>query len=197
MGFLSILSYAHKLIAERVVPGETVVDATAGNGVDTVFLTKCVGMSGSVHAFDIQPEALLQTKQRLVKEHPGHSAVYLHLRSHAELKATLPEAVHGKVGAVMFNLGYLPGADEATITVPASTLPALQQSLEMLRIGGLLTIALYTGHEGGEHEAAQVKDWAERLPQRQFQVLEYRFLNRRNHPPYLIAIEKRREEGLH
>lgn len=190
MGFLSILSYAHKLIEERVAPGDTVVDATAGNGVDTVFLSKCVGTQGTVHAFDIQEQALLQTHKRMAKELPEHDKVFLHLRSHAEIKGTLPVEVQGQVAAVMFNLGYLPGADPATITVPSSTLPALQGASELLRRGGVLTIALYTGHEGGEQEAAIVRDWAEQLPQRQFQVMEYRFINRHNHPPYLIAIEK-------
>lgn len=190
MGFLSILSYAHKLIEERVAPGDTVVDATAGNGVDTVFLAKCVGLDGNVHAFDIQEEALLQTKKRMAKELPEHERVFLHLRSHAEMLETLPEALQGQVGAVMFNLGYLPGTDMGTVTLPESTLPALQGAARLLRKGGIMTIALYTGHEGGEQEAAVVRRWAEQLPQREFQVMEYRFINRRNHPPYLIAIEK-------
>ncbi|WP_282939540.1 class I SAM-dependent methyltransferase [Paenibacillus sp. RC67] len=191
MGFLSILSFAHKLIEERVTPGDTVVDATAGNGVDTVFLAKCVGPQGTVHAFDIQEQALLQTEQRLTKELPGCTSVQLHLRSHALLEETLSEAAQGKVGAVMFNLGYLPGADHLTITKPESTIPAMQGALDMLRIGGILTIALYTGHEGGRQEAEAVHEWIEQLPQMKYQVLEYRFLNRQNHPPYLIAVEKR------
>lgn len=191
MGFLSILSFAHKLIEERVTPGETVIDATAGNGVDTVFLAKCVGSQGTVHAFDIQEQALLQTEQRLAKELPGNTSVRLHLCSHSMLEQTLPETAKGKVGAVMFNLGYLPGADPGTITKPESTIPALQSALDMLRIGGILTIALYTGHDGGGHEAEAVHEWVGQLPPMQYQVLEYRFLNRQNNPPYLIAVEKR------
>ncbi|WP_028551427.1 class I SAM-dependent methyltransferase [Paenibacillus sp. UNC451MF] len=191
MGFLSILSFAHKLIEERVTPGETVIDATAGNGVDTVFLAKCVGPQGTVHAFDIQEQALLLTEQRLAKEIPGCTSVQLHLNSHALLKEILTEAARGTVGAVMFNLGYLPGADQHTITKPESTLPALQAALDMLRVGGILTIALYTGHEGGGHEAEAVHEWLGQLSQKQYQVLEYRFLNRSNNPPYLIAVEKR------
>ncbi|MCR8632562.1 class I SAM-dependent methyltransferase [Paenibacillus radicis (ex Xue et al. 2023)] len=191
MGFLSILSYAHKLIEERVSPGETVVDATAGNGVDTLFLAKLVGAKGSVYAFDIQEQALEKTQQRLAKERPDYSHVRLLLCSHDQLKHTIPATEHGSIGAVMFNLGYLPGNDHETITSEASTIPALQQAAQLLRKGGILTIALYTGHEGGEQEAAAVREWAEGLPQQQFQVLEYRFVNQKNHPPYLIAVEKR------
>lgn len=193
MGFLSILSYAHKLIEERVSPGETAVDATAGNGVDTLFLAKCVGPEGSVHAFDIQAQALERTRQRLEQELGAYAPVpvQLHERSHALMEQTLPPHAKGRVAAVMFNLGYLPGADHQTVTMPDSTLSALRQSVEWLRKGGILTIILYTGHEGGEQEAAAVRAWAEQLPQKQYQVLEYRFLNQKNHPPYCIAVEKR------
>ncbi|NOU93059.1 methyltransferase domain-containing protein [Paenibacillus sp. LMG 31456] len=191
MGFLSILSYAHKLIEERVTPGETVVDATAGNGVDTLFLAKLVGAKGTVYAFDIQEQALEKTQQRLAKERPDYSHVRLLLCSHDQLKNKLPVTEHGAVGAVMFNLGYLPGDDHHTVTSETSTIPALQQAAELLRKSGILTIALYTGHEGGEKEAQAVREWVERLPQQQFQVLEYRFINQKNHPPYLIAVEKR------
>jgi SAM-dependent methyltransferase len=190
MGFLSILSCAHKLIAERIAPGEAVVDATAGNGIDTLFLAKLVGANGLVYAFDIQQQAIDKTRMRLDKEQPDHSNVRLLLCSHARLREMLPESVHGTVGAVMFNLGYLPGDDHRRFTRPESTLPALAQAAGLLRQGGVLTIALYTGHEGGESEAAAVREWAENLPQQQFQVLEYRFINQKNNPPYLIAVEK-------
>jgi SAM-dependent methyltransferase len=191
MGFLSILSYAHKLINERVAAGEAVVDATAGNGVDTLFLARLTGPKGRVDAFDIQQQALDNTLQRLAQDLPDTSHVRLHLCSHDRLQRTIPDRLHGKLAAVMFNLGYLPGNDNSTVTVPESTLPALGQAAELLRKGGIITIALYTGHEGGAHEADAVREWAEQLPQARFQVLEYRFMNQKNNPPYLIAVEKR------
>ncbi|OXM88335.1 class I SAM-dependent methyltransferase [Paenibacillus rigui] len=191
MGFLSILSYAHKLIQERVSPGETVVDATAGNGVDTLFLAKCVGPAGSVHAFDVQEQALLRTRQRLEQELTEHAPVQLHHCSHALLQEKLPVAAQESLAAVMFNLGYLPGDDHQTVTQADSTVAALQQAVEWLRKGGIVTIILYTGHEGGEQEAEAVRVWAQQLSQKQYQVLEYRFMNQKNHPPYCIAVEKR------
>ncbi|WP_240414764.1 tRNA (mnm(5)s(2)U34)-methyltransferase [Paenibacillus periandrae] len=187
---LSILNYAHKLVEQLVGPGDTVVDATAGNGGDTLFLARLVGHKGTVHAFDIQQQAITATKQRLAQEQPDYSHVRLHLCSHAELDSHVPEAAEQQVGAVMFNLGYLPGSDHQAVTTPSTTIPALQAAAASLRKGGILTIVLYTGHQGGEDEAAAVRVWAEQLPQKQFQVLEYRFMNQRNHPPYLIAVEK-------
>ncbi|TVY09744.1 tRNA (mnm(5)s(2)U34)-methyltransferase [Paenibacillus cremeus] len=193
MGFISILSFAHKLIEERTYAGDIAVDATAGNGVDTVFLARLVGSEGTVHAFDVQRQALDSTAARVDKECPDHGpdAVRLHLRSHAELPQVLSPDEHGRVAAVMFNLGYLPGDDHATITQPESTLSALTASAEALRRGGIITAVLYTGHPGGAEEAEAVEQWAAALPQKEFQVLQYRFFNQKNHPPYLIAIEKR------
>ncbi|MEK3725782.1 class I SAM-dependent methyltransferase [Paenibacillus sp. FSL H8-0034] len=187
---LSILNYAHKLVEQLVGPGDTVVDATAGNGGDTLFLARLVGPEGTVHAFDIQQQAIAATKQRLAQAQPDYSHVRLHLCSHAELESHVPEAAFQQIGAVMFNLGYLPGGDHQAVTTPSATIPALQAAAASLRKGGILTIVLYTGHQGGEDEAAAVRAWAEQLPQKQFQVLEYRFMNQRNHPPYLIAVEK-------
>lgn len=193
MGFVSILSFAQELAAARIQPGDVCIDATAGNGVDTLFLLKAAGAGGTVHAFDIQEAALANTRQRLAKELPEDrlSGARLHLASHERMKELLPPEQHGRVAAAMFNLGYLPGADHSLITRPDTTLPALSAALELLRPGGVLTIAVYPGHEGGAAEAEAVSTWAAGLKQAEFQAMSYRFLNQRNNPPYLIAVEKR------
>lgn len=192
MGFLSVLSCAHKLVEERLRAGDTAVDATAGNGVDTLFLAKLVGGSGRVYGFDIQETALARTRERLDDSGiSGAEAVTLVCDSHELMLQHIDGASHGKIGAVMFNLGYLPGGDHATITTIGTTLPALDAALSALRKGGIVTVVLYPGHDGGAEEAEAVQAWAEQLPQRDFQALCYRFLNQQNNPPYVIAIEKR------
>ncbi|MGQ7884967.1 class I SAM-dependent methyltransferase [Paenibacillus sp. WC2504] len=192
MGFVSVLGYAHQLIGQHVQPGDTAIDATLGNGVDTVFLAKLVGRRGRVYGFDIQQQALDQTKMRLEKELPdASSSVHMSLCSHALMETAVPEDRHGKVAAVTFNLGYLPGADPATITKQESTLPALEAALRLLRKGGIVTIVLYSGHDGGSEEAAAVEAWAQQLPLAAYQVLRYQFMNTSAHAPYLLALEKR------
>ncbi|MDD9266460.1 class I SAM-dependent methyltransferase [Paenibacillus sp. GCM10023248] len=192
MGFVSVLGYAHQLIGQRVQPGDTVIDATLGNGVDTVFLAKLTGRRGCVYGFDIQQQALDQTKMRLEKELPdASSSVHMSLCSHALMEAAVPQDRHGRVAAVTFNLGYLPGADPATITTQESTLPALEAALRLLRKGGIVTIVLYSGHAGGSEEAAAVEAWAQQLPLVSYQVLKYQFMNTSAHAPYLLAVEKR------
>lgn len=190
MGFVSVLTYAHRLVQQSAARGGIVVDATAGNGVDTLFLAHLVGAEGQVHSFDIQPTALERTRERIVNELPHADHVYYHLCNHAEMNQIIPQAHHGSIAAVMFNLGYLPGSDKVTTTNATSTIPALQAATELLRPFGVITTVLYTGHEGGSGEATAVETWAQSLPKQQFDVLRYQFMNR-DQAPYLIAIMKK------
>ncbi|MFC3802487.1 class I SAM-dependent methyltransferase [Cohnella sp. GCM10012308] len=206
MGFHSVLTMAQRLVSERIVPGATVVDATAGGGVDTLFLARAVGPGGRVYAFDVQEEALARTRKRLLEAAAAASTgaggdrtpgevVLLHA-GHEEMVARVPAEVHGRVGAVMFNLGYLPGGpapgDGAgpVITKPDTTLVALDAALRLLAPGGIATIAVYPGHEGGQDEAAAVGDWVAALPDDAVQALLYRFPKRAG-SPFLYALEKK------
>jgi predicted methyltransferase len=192
MGFLSVLSFAHFLVKERVRPGDTVIDCTAGNGNDTLFLARQVGPEGKVYAFDIQQEALNQTRRRLEKSGVmTDSRVQLVQQNHAQLSRFIPTQLSGTIAAVMFNLGYLPGGDHSIITGTETTLSALDDALRLIRPGGIITAVLYPGHEGGRQEAEAVVAWSERLPHSAYQVLRYDFVNRLNNPPFLIAVEKR------
>lgn len=191
MGFLSVLSMAHKWIAERAQPGDAVIDATAGGGVDTLALAELVGPKGTLYAFDIQQEALDRTGQRLsaLKLDGRLPALHLKLADHAEMESHIDSEDVGKVAAVMFNLGYLPGGDPSVITEPGSTLRALDSAMALLRPGGIMTCVLYPGHPGGEEEAAAVEGWASKLPQSIGQAVLYR-QPQRSAAPYLIAVER-------
>ncbi|HZG56470.1 class I SAM-dependent methyltransferase [Paenibacillus sp.] len=192
MGFLSILSFAHAIVGERVRSGDVVVDATMGNGHDTLFLAGLVGDGGHVYAFDVQPAALAATQARLAAAGVPAARYTLLLRDHAELADALPTDARGAVAAAMFNLGYLPGADHAVTTQPATTLRALDAALATLRVGGALCAVVYPGHPGGAEEAAAVEAWAAALEPERWQAVTYRFLNPRNPPPYVVAVEKRK-----
>lgn len=154
------MTCAHDWISRIVSPGDAVVDATAGNGHDTVFLARLAGPSGQVHAFDVQKEAICATRERLEKEGLLTPAVRLHLASHDRLA----ELVGGPVKAVVFNLGYLPGGDKKTVTRTESTLAALKQAAALIAPNGLLSVMCYPGHEGGKEEAEAVEAFLSRLP---------------------------------
>jgi predicted methyltransferase len=189
MSLLSILDAAHEYVAEVVGEGDVVVDATVGNGHDTAFLAKQVGAEGQVIGFDVQPEAIQRTRERLEAE--GEPAgLTLVEGGHEDMAAHVPEAVHGRVAAVTFNLGYLPGGDKEIVTQPATTVPALNAAAELLRPGGRISVVLYTGHPGGDAEAEAVNRWAAALDQAHFDALSYTFSNHTNDPPRLLVVEK-------
>lgn len=156
-------AWAHEIVAGAVKSGDLVVDATAGNGHDTVFLAGLVGEDGRVVAIDVQAAAIESARARVAAA--GLSArVEFFQESHAMLALR----VDREVGAVMFNLGYLPGADHAVITCADETLAALEASRSVLRPGGLLAVVCYPGHAGGDEEAAAVVGWAGRVGARVF-----------------------------
>lgn len=197
MGFMSVLSFAHKLISERLNLGDRAIDATVGTGADTLFLAKTAGVRGEVYGFDIQAAALKLAEERLRlarEETPSAlSTVTLLERSHADMDKVLPVTWLGTVGAVMFNLGYLPSgdADKSIITHPDSSITALEASLMLLRPGGIITAVLYPGHAGGDLEASAVESWAAALSPQVAQSIIYRQLQRAD-APYVIALEKKK-----
>ena len=147
---------AHRALAAVLRPGDLAIDATAGNGHDTVFLAEHVGETGRILAFDIQPEAIAATRARITDGGLA-SRVTLLLASHA---AMAEHAAPGSAAAIVFNLGYLPGADHTIITRTPETLAALGQAFTILKPGGLLAIVCYPGHPGGDEESAAVLEWS-------------------------------------
>lgn len=193
MGLLSVLSMAHKLTADRVRAGDAVVDATVGGGVDTAFLARAVGPSGAVYGFDIQEAALAAARTKLAGQPDAASLprIELLLTSHDRMREHIPASLHGKLAAVMFNLGYFPGDADTRhiVTEPLTTIRALDAALALLRPKGILTVVAYPGHDGGAAEAAAVDDWAAALPSGTAQSAVYRMLQKPA-APYLIAVER-------
>ncbi|BDS09011.1 hypothetical protein NT6N_40510 [Oceaniferula spumae] len=183
----SLIHTAHQLVTEVVRLGDLVVDATVGNGHDTLFLATIVGSDGKVIGFDIQQEAIDSARVRLLEAGIPAEGVQLHVRSHDEMR----EVVADEVAAIMFNLGYLPGADKSLITKTDSSLRALEQSVELLKSGGLLTIMCYPGHAGGDTEAAAVKKWVSALPVEKFNVQHYVREGSRASTPFLLTVHKK------
>ena len=106
------------------------------------------------------------------------------------MRGAVPERWHGHVGAVLFNLGYLPGSDKTITTTAASTIAAMRAALTLLRPRGAIIAVLYTGHPGGAEEAAAVLEFAAGLTTGDFHAVEYRTINSANFPPSVLAIEK-------
>ena len=190
MAIPSILDAAHAFAARGLGPGGVAIDATVGNGHDTLFLVQEVGEEGTVIGFDVQSDALQATRDRVESEAPDVSGC-LHL-VHAGHESMAEHVGAGvQVDTVMFNLGYLPGGDHSVITTPDTTLPALREAVDLLGVGGVVTIVAYPGHDGGAAETDAVASWVSSLPQATFRSLSYRFVNQANDPPRLFVVEKR------
>lgn len=174
------LEMAHDFLAQVITPEDIVVDATMGNGHDTLFLAK---LAKQVYAFDIQEKALEKTSQRI--QEAGLTNVDLILQGHETVDQFVTE-----VKAAIFNLGYLPSADKSIITQPQTTLEALEKLCQMLVKGGRIAIMIYYGHEGGDIERDAVLDFVSQLPQQEYTATIYRTLNQINNPPFLVMIEK-------
>jgi len=174
------LEMAHDFLAQVITQEDIVVDATMGNGHDTLFLAK---LAKQVFAFDIQEQALEKTRQRI--QEAGFTNVELILQGHETVDQYVSD-----VKAAIFNLGYLPSADKSIITQPQTTIEALDKLCQMLVKGGRIAIMIYYGHEGGDIERDAVMDYVSQLPQQEYTATIYRTLNQINNPPFLVMIEK-------
>ncbi|NEY21008.1 methyltransferase domain-containing protein [Bacillus ginsengihumi] len=191
MNMQPILSFAHSLINKAVSEGDSVIDATVGNGHDTVFLAKLVGESGHVFGFDVQETAIQNTTKRLQAEKVDHRVTLFH-KGHETILDSIPETAHSTITGAIFNLGYLPHSDKNITTKPNTTIMAIEQILQMMQAGGIIVLVVYHGHEEGVIEKEQVLEYVQHLDQQVAHVLQYGFINQKNNPPFVIAIEKRK-----
>jgi cyclopropane fatty-acyl-phospholipid synthase-like methyltransferase len=186
---ISLVNTAHDLIRDILSPGDTAIDATVGNGHDTVFLAEQVGPSGRVYGFDIQQAAIDSTREKF-RQSELSDCLTLLLASHADMIEKIPVDLHDRINAIMFNLGYLPGGDKSVITLTDSTLAALTAASRILAVNGIITLLAYPGHQGGDQETDQVKIWCKQLNPEQFKVSTIYSTAHKESAPRLFVIIK-------
>ena len=172
---------SHDFLAQVLDDESVAVDATMGNGNDTAFLA---GLAKKVYAFDVQEQALEKTRQRLSDLEIENAELILDGHENLDHYVTEP------IRAAIFNLGYLPSADKSVITLPATTIEAMEKICARLEKGGRMAIMIYYGHEGGDIERDAVLEFVSQLPQKDYTATIYRTLNQVNQPPFLVMIEK-------
>ncbi|KAK9684099.1 hypothetical protein RND81_10G186200 [Saponaria officinalis] len=143
---------AHLLWRHVVQKGDTVVDATCGNGNDTLAMAKLVNdnlSKGCVYGLDFQEDAIKNTSHLLdlSLDPVDRKLVKLFPICHSRMAEVLPK--NSCVRLVAFNLGYLPGGDKTIITKSNTTLRALEAAKEILVPGGVISVVAYVGHPGG------------------------------------------------
>lgn len=184
--FMQGVEFSHFLCEKHIAKGALVVDATAGNGYDTVFLAKLVGPEGRVYAFDIQQKAIDNTKSKLERNGISDRVVLI-----KDGHQNLLNYVRNNIDGVLFNLGYLPGGDKKVVTKKETTFKALRDSINILKKGGIIVLVIYTGHPGGQNEYNVVLDYSKNLDSRIFNVVHYNFINQKNPPAQVFGIIKR------
>ncbi|ASK62906.1 16S rRNA (cytosine(1402)-N(4))-methyltransferase [Virgibacillus phasianinus] len=184
-----IIQFSHYLMEEAVNKGDTVIDATCGNGHDTVFLSEIVGENGHVFGFDIQEQAIEHTKENLAVHKITNATIIKDSHSNAIHHLTVDQLT--SLGGAIFNLGYLPGSDKGIVTKSESTILAIEGILSHLKENGIVVLVVYHGHEGGDIEKRNILEYVHQLNQKQYNVLYYGFINQKNTPPFIIAIERK------
>lgn len=190
MKLLRVLPFARELLQKAIGEGDVAIDGTAGNGHDTLYLATLVGEKGFVYSFDVQKEAIEATKNRLLENDAPQSVTLIH-DGHENVKKYLKMEHEGNIAGAIFNLGFLPGSDKTVITKPETTIKAVEEILQQLKKEGIIVLVIYHGHEGGKKEKDAILHFAKNLPQEKYHVLKYEFMNQKNDPPFIIAIEKR------
>ena len=178
----------HHILTNHLEEGDQAIDATAGNGYDTIFLAEQVGLSGKVIAIDIQDCAIRSTREKL--ESTGLiDRVRLVNDDHAISLRKLMVNDREKIAAITFNLGYLPGSDKSIQTRAENTEEALYFSIQLLAPGGYLCVIVYRGHNGGDNEAQAVEDFMRKFQTRRHSVNCHEPKSS-NSPPVLWILRK-------
>ena len=178
----------HHILTNHLQEGDIAIDATAGNGYDTLFLAEQVGPPGKVTAIDIQDCAIRSTREKL--DSAGLiDRVRLVTEDHATALRNLIASNVGKIAAITFNLGYLPGSDKSIQTHAESTEEALAASIQLLSPGGCLCVTVYRGHSGGTAEAEAIESFM-RKSRKEGQAVDCYEPESSHSPPILWVLKK-------
>ncbi|MBR5507284.1 MAG: SAM-dependent methyltransferase [Clostridia bacterium] len=171
-------------IQNHINPGDIAIDATMGNGNDTLKLCKAVGDTGRVYAFDIQQSAIDSTGKKLSEENISNAELIL------DSHIFMDKYVNEKVSCVLFNLGYLPGGDHSICTKSDTSIEAIEKSLSLISEKGFVSVTVYYGKNSGTEEKEAVMEYLKTLDHKKYTVVTHDFFNRPNNPPITVIITK-------
>mgnify|MGYP006277399179 CR=1 FL=1 len=189
MDLMQGVEFSHWAFNKFIENNQVFVDATCGNGNDTIFLADNVSSGGKIYAFDIQKEAIEITKNKFKKSKYNNDIEYIN-DGHEKIDKYISEKVDG----IIYNLGYLPGSEHNIKTEKDTTIKSLEKAVDIIDDNGLIVIVIYTEHEGGELEKEAILDYTTNLDYKTFNVMHYHFINQKKNPPEVVVIKKRRDK---
>lgn len=178
-----VTEFCRWFLKDHIQENDRCIDATAGNGNDTEFLCRAAGTGGRVYAFDIQETALEHTRQRL--EQAGLLERAVLIRSGHE---RMQEFVQEPVSVIMFNFGYLPGGDHQIATKAETSIQAVEQGMELLKPGGVMSLCIYSGGDTGFEERDALLAFLKTLDPKHWLVIKSCYYNRKNNPPLPVFV---------
>ncbi len=179
---------ARDRVLQYLKSGDTAIDATTGNGHDTLWLAQAVGPNGAVYAFDIQDCAIDVARKRIVTESTEIQTTFLNA-CHSDMESHLPSNTKAK--AIVFNLGYLPEGDKSIVTRTDTTVSALDKSLTLLHSDGIISIVIYPGHQGGNSEADGILSWTQSIDENSYKTEFVSNPSGNPKSPHLLFVQKR------
>lgn len=180
-GFNSnILNKFRQILDLGVKQNDIVVDATVGNGNDTLYLANLV-KNGFVFGFDVQGCAIDRTL-KLLKENDV-SNYRLYNTSHENIDKVLCD-YKGKISSIVYNLGYLPNGDKSITTRCDSTIKSICNGIKLINNKGFILIVVYP-HAEGIKEGMALRN----LKIDGYKVIEYHNTDKVD-SPYMVEIKK-------
>lgn len=182
------LALAHSSWKSIVTSGDTIIDATCGNGHDALFLAQLLFQEdnkGTLFAFDIQPEAIEATRKRLETGFQGNLPKNICFITGCH--SSFPQEVApNSVKLIVYNLGYLPGGDKSKTTMLETTSLSINKACDLITKGGLISITFYPGHPEGQKEETIILEEIAKLDPQKWNCCHHRWINRKQSPTLLL-----------
>jgi SAM-dependent methyltransferase len=179
----------HLLLAQKywknlLKPIDNVIDATCGNGKDSLFLKKLI-CKGKLFCLDIQKKAIENTHILLKKENVDFKNIFLIKKSHEDF-SYIPKI---PIKLIVYNLGYLPKSDKTITTKTKTTLKSIKNALNLIEKDGGISITCYPGHLEGQKEENALIYFLSTLNSKNLNICYHKWINKKNSPT-LIWIKK-------
>ena len=101
---ITMTDWIHRVLDEYIKEGDCCIDATMGKGGDTYYLCSKTGESGKVYAFDVQADALRQTREKLDKHKMNAELI---LDGHEHMKEYVKEMAVSCIISGIFQVGTI------------------------------------------------------------------------------------------
>lgn len=176
---MKITDLVHNLLKPYLSQVKVAVDATLGNGYDTLFLAENCPQQSKIFAFDLQNQAIKESGKLLNEKKINN--VELIQKCHSCIQECLANHEISEIDLAIFNFGYLPGGDKAITTMPETSIAAIQQCLNALTSQGILSLTLYPGHETGAMESEQIKNFFKE--QNKYKIFQTKIISQTKTPP--------------